>query len=159
MKKRLRSIATQTRKLLENISHDILIKAEPSLAGLCGYASLLLDDVLKKKGYNPQIIKGRGHWFIKCEGYLIDITASQFGQPNVVVRDFAFVQDAINEKRVRQFWWEDNGPDGVDSNHYLRDYYCKLQNVLKKRENDIKAKKLKCLAKAREIREKIDDNR
>lgn len=152
MKKELRSIAVQTRKTLESISREILIEAEPSLAGLCGYASLMLSSALEKKGYHAQIIQGRGHWFVECQGFLMDITASQFGQPSVVVKDYKLAQDAITRRKVKQFWWEPQGIDSVEKNAYLKEYNKRLNGILERRAKDIKDKRLTSLTKANQIR-------
>lgn len=151
MKRKLRNIAAQTRKLLENVSKDLMPSVRPDLGGLCGYGSIMLVDKLKEKGYDPSIISGWGHWFVKCDKYLLDITASQFGQPNVVVRDYEKVQDDIRKERRSHDWWKFANVDDAETNRYLSGYKLEIQRALDRRKATIKQKRLQNL-KMREVR-------
>lgn len=56
------------------------------LCGFCMYGSIMVWQALKRLGRRPLLVEGAGHWFTHCDGYLIDVTASQFGEVDVVVR-------------------------------------------------------------------------
>jgi hypothetical protein len=76
------------------------------LAGYCGYGSVLVWKRLKEAGRKPQMVQGHGHWFTICDGMLVDVTATQFGQSKVVVRDYERVQEMINSGEYRMQWWQ-----------------------------------------------------
>lgn len=71
----------------------------PDLCGACMYGSIMVFNALKELGRDPRLVEGDGHWFTHCDGYLIDITASQFGMKDVEVR----LIDAVDDKTQR-FW-------------------------------------------------------
>lgn len=48
------------------------------LSGWCILTSYVLFHILKRRGYNPEVCKNDGHAFILCDGYYIDVTATQF---------------------------------------------------------------------------------
>lgn len=107
--KLIRKIATQVRAELEkfcNINNTKHFNALPCLGGLCGYGSAMLYEALTKYGFSPQIARGQGHWFVICEGLLVDVTASQFGQPSVVVRDYKKVKEGIHSQKYLMAWWD-----------------------------------------------------
>jgi hypothetical protein len=87
------------------------------LAGYCGYGSVLVWQRLKEAGRSPQMVQGHGHWFTICDGFLVDVTATQFGQPKVVVRDFEKIQKMINSGEYKMQWWQPqqtaNSPCGM----------------------------------------------
>lgn len=60
------------------------------------YGSVLLFDNLKAAGIKSQIVQAHGHYFVVCSGYLVDITASQFGQAKVVVKPYSKVKEMIS---------------------------------------------------------------
>lgn len=60
------------------------------LAGLCIVASIMMFQELRHRGRYPHIVQGCGHWFTHCDGFLIDVTASQFCKPNIVVEKLVF---------------------------------------------------------------------
>lgn len=71
----------------------------PLSAGTCGRTSLLLQKILLAKGRSALWRTGRGvqahgffdgrrwrsHSWVECEGFVLDITADQFGAPPVIV--------------------------------------------------------------------------
>lgn len=65
----------------------------PDLGGACIYGSIIVFMELKRLGRRPLMVYGDGHWFSHCDGYLIDITASQFGMKDVEVFSIAEVRD------------------------------------------------------------------
>lgn len=77
----------------------------PHLGGACAIASAFIFNALEQAGYEAAIVSGRGHTFVVCEGWLVDITATQFGQPGIVVRDYEKLKLALKEKRLEAPWW------------------------------------------------------
>lgn len=94
---KLREIAARARKefIKKNTTYD------RSLLGACGEASVFLAQMLKNEGFNPKIVLGNGHFFVVCDGLLVDITASQFGEDDVVVAQL----DEINRRHPKKDWW------------------------------------------------------
>ena len=100
------AIATKLRKELELLidvcepktSLQILDGSLPDLCGACMYGSIMLFKELKKLGRKPLLVEGNGHWFTHCDGFLIDITASQFGMKDVEV----FPTNRVSDKD--EFW-------------------------------------------------------
>ena len=134
MSSELQDIATRTRTLLENISKELLINAQPNLAGLCGYGSIMLSEELQRNGHKAQIIGGYGHWFVQCdEKYLMDITASQFGQANVIVKDFEEVQKEVKACPGRTDYWKFCNVDSIERSPYLAQYKKQIDAALKKK--------------------------
>lgn len=80
---------------------------DKDLAGLCGHASVILFQRLKKLGMKPKVISGVSHYFVVCNGFLVDITASQFGQAKICVRKYNKVKEIIkSQERCLDFWKE-----------------------------------------------------
>ena len=65
------------------------------LEGFCGIASARLLKHLQAAGLDAKVIEAPpgsySHFFIEVEGYLVDITASQFGKPRIVIRRLSSV--------------------------------------------------------------------
>lgn len=103
--------ATRLRRFMEPVWDDWLAAepwrrgATPS-AGACGRTSLFVRDVLRRRGYDAQWSNGvprraetppigdfgflaHGRWeshaWVTCQGWIVDITADQFGAPPVIV--------------------------------------------------------------------------
>jgi len=101
-----KKIARQVRMELESfVGNHPNFNSQPHLGGLCGYGSVMLHEALKKAGYKSKIASGGGHWFVVCEGFLCDITASQFGQAKIVVRDYEKVKQGILSGNYQMNWW------------------------------------------------------
>jgi len=103
--KKIRKIANRIRKRLEKIATSLLPGVGAHLGGLCGHGALMLHKELTELGRAPQVASGRGHWFVVCDGFLIDVTASQFGQPKVVVRDYEKVKKENGNNLYCRNWW------------------------------------------------------
>lgn len=101
------------------------------LGGLCGLASVFLFDRLTEEGFRPQLVMGDGHYFIECHGWLVDVTATQFGQPSVVVLDYQRVQRYIRDEVRAMFWWNARKlyPSVEDSG--LQEYRTSIQRYVK----------------------------
>lgn len=103
--KEMRRVANRIRKRLEKIATMLHSYTLPHLGGLCGYGSLMLYNELLKLGRKPQIATGGGHWFVVCDEMLVDVTASQFGQPKVVVKDYATVKEQNGNNEYQRTYW------------------------------------------------------
>ncbi len=93
----LRSIAARARQEFVRLNKSY----RADLLGACGEASVFLANTLKKEGFSPKIALGKGHFFVICDAWLIDITASQFGEDDVVVAQL----DDINRRHPKKDWW------------------------------------------------------
>lgn len=97
----------------------------PPSCGACGHSSLLLTMILHEAGYHAAFQTGsplsgdfgfrstngwRGHAWVRCGGFIVDITADQFGGPKVRVtnrrdtryragEDVATVEAGLTHKR------------------------------------------------------------
>jgi len=107
----LHEMATHLRRFMEPVWDDWLA-AEPwrrgptPSAGACGRTSLFVRDALRREGYDavwsngvPRLsetsqigdfgflVHGRweSHAWVTCQGWIVDITADQFGAPPVIV--------------------------------------------------------------------------
>lgn len=112
--KQLRSIAAKTRRTMEKIRNGLYspnncsyVSHTKDLGGLCGYGSVLLYENLTREGFSPEIVSGSGHWFVKCDEYLMDVTASQFGQSKVVVRNYNKIQEGIKKAEYNRYFWSE----------------------------------------------------
>lgn len=86
VKTKLFGIAKKARAKCERVNnkHDLF---PDTLDGMCGIASAYLFKELKKHKLNPTLAENSSHCFILCKGYIVDITASQFGYRRVVVEE------------------------------------------------------------------------
>jgi len=81
------STAEATRKWAEKIGQKE--KWPKNLCGLCIRASVRLFTQLRKRGYRPRIcayIKSPRHFYVKVNGHIIDVTATQFQDETVFIR-------------------------------------------------------------------------
>jgi hypothetical protein len=70
------------------------------LSGLCYDASSFLRRMAKAHGIETELGHGPGHWFVLLGDVVVDITSTQFGQPEkVAVLPLA-------EAAKRGIWWE-----------------------------------------------------
>lgn len=86
MNRKLRNIGKIARRKSEEIVNEMeygLIFE--GLCGFCARGSAILFNELKKRGYEAKIVEGDGHFYVECEGYIIDVTATQFGPFSTVV--------------------------------------------------------------------------
>lgn len=49
-----------------------------TLSGFCARASAMLSWELDRVGISNKIVYSSGHLYIECEGYVVDVTATQF---------------------------------------------------------------------------------
>lgn len=107
MRKEIIKIARKTRAFIVNNKYKIPYYngIPPHLGGLCGHASVILSHNLRQAGMPAQIVTGMGHWFVKCEDFLVDITASQFGQGQVCVRNFNKAVEMAKGNNYNMTWW------------------------------------------------------
>ena len=106
MKNRLTKIAREVRKELIALAPKFYGVPPKHLGGLCAHASAMLFERFRKEELKVQIASGAGHWFTVCEGFLVDITASQFGQAKICVRDYERVVKKVASQEYSMNWWD-----------------------------------------------------
>ena len=67
------------------------------LNGMCAIASWELFKRLKNVGYKPIVCANGGHFFIKLNKYLIDITSKQFDEKAITIMPIS---------KANKWWWE-----------------------------------------------------
>lgn len=77
-KAKIVSIATKARKWAEDYAKRNHFK--PNLACMCAIASAHLFEALTKEGLKAKIAYNSSHCFVLTNGYLVDITATQFNK-------------------------------------------------------------------------------
>ena len=79
----------------------------PNLCGLCYDASCFLYRLAKREGIVTELGRGIGHWFVLFGDTVIDVTATQFEQPERVM------VTSLKQARSRGNWWHlcDRNPD------------------------------------------------
>jgi len=88
MQSQLRNIAYRVRRKMEKLQqkNDFCCWGK-NLDCMCAIASIELFDILSDLNLNPKIAIGFCHAFVSCQGFYIDVTATQFGPyPKVMVR-------------------------------------------------------------------------
>jgi hypothetical protein len=86
---RVKRIATNTRKWAESYQARHQLDFTPNLCGMCSLASYELFKRLKRANLDPKYCLTPHHAFIKCQGHIVDVTATQFyneHQPVTVVK-------------------------------------------------------------------------
>lgn len=71
------------------------------LCGMCAIASAYLLTQLQRAGYPAVAYEGEDHFFVMCDNYVIDITATQFGGDPVVVRSRNSIRNQSEYQRIR----------------------------------------------------------
>jgi hypothetical protein len=109
-------IAKQVRIFCEKYREQKKLWKE-DLGGMCAIASYLIFDILKENEYEPTLVHAEinpigGHCFILCNDYLIDVTATQFGEKEkVIVKKYS-------ELEQKDFWKRNtfiNSKKGIQS--------------------------------------------
>jgi len=80
--KRLEKLAWRARRAFERVAEEDRWPSD--LGGLCLDASEFLWKLAKENGITTEIGEGLGHWFVLFGDMIIDITSTQFGQPEKV---------------------------------------------------------------------------
>lgn len=87
--------------------------APTNLRGWCGVCSRKIFQRLIDKGFHPTFCKvkskGRWHCYVSCFGYIVDVTASQFGdqfKKIIVMKE----RDELNE-----WFWNKDRAEEVDT--------------------------------------------
>jgi len=70
------------------------------LTGLCYHASKFLHAVAVERGIDTQVCGGVGHYFVMYGDFVIDVTSTQFGQPDRVA-----VKPLVEAGKIGP-WWE-----------------------------------------------------
>lgn len=58
------------------------------LGGMCGIAAVRLLKELYREGVRGRIVEGDGHAFVMYKDYILDVTATQFDGPRIVLRKY-----------------------------------------------------------------------
>lgn len=86
--KKIRECAKQAREWAEEVTgpEGPYKYIDESMCGLCAIASVYLGYLLKKAGYQPiYALRVSNHCFIVCEGFVIDVTATQFNRKPIEI--------------------------------------------------------------------------
>lgn len=104
---KLRNIAKRVRRWAEN--NYKAYNVADDLCGMCGVAAYATGRILAKEKIPHEVCIAAmgGHCFVVCDGYLIDVTATQFNQAKIIVRKLS--NDVIDDHwfwRVDRRWKE-----------------------------------------------------
>lgn len=105
MQNRLKKMAKEVREELIKLAPIFYGVPAKTLCGLCGFGSAMLFERFKKEGLDVQIANAVGHWFVVCEGFLVDVTATQFGQAKICVRDYEKTVKKVQSGEYKMEWW------------------------------------------------------
>ena len=107
----LRRIAKEIRAWAE----DNLDDSVGDLSCKCAICSYELFIELKKNGFDSWFAQNDGHAFVICEGYIVDVTATQFGRKNKVS---VLLLSSVSRKA--SFWWGMSKKDDFRKTRSLR---------------------------------------
>jgi len=93
--RKIRYHAYKARKIAER--HSKADGFEEDLYDFCARGSAILWEELNRAGLKAEIVYNPGHVFVYCEGWYVDITATQFGLGKTLVRSEATAQ-RLSEK-------------------------------------------------------------
>ena len=79
---RIKRIAKNVRKWAEELQNKNKFW-DNHLSGMCGIASYELFKRLRRAKFKPTMCFSRGHAFVKCNGFIVDVTATQFCKADV----------------------------------------------------------------------------
>lgn len=118
---KLFAVATQTRQWAEQQSK--LFGMPPTLDGMCGAASVHIVKALKEKGIQSEIALADGHAFVLSSGYVVDVTATQFGEfPPVLVQ--------LRSTLENKWWWKYYKTCSVEEFLYESRHWPELQQPI-----------------------------
>jgi hypothetical protein len=84
-KRKCYNAARRARRWAEANWHRFEVFDE-DLEGMCGIASCILLQELEKEGIDAKIYEAECHAYVMYDGYIIDVTATQFGGPKIMFR-------------------------------------------------------------------------
>jgi hypothetical protein len=92
----IKKVLYQEAKTVRNwaLSHE---NAYRSLQGWCVKCSYKLFKKLRQKKLNPTFCASKYHCFVLCDDFLIDVTATQFGEKPIIVEKFS-------KEHEERFW-------------------------------------------------------
>ena len=105
----LRYYAYKVRRAVENMANgerdsnsvSVSDTRKHVLGGLCARASAMLSYEFDRVGIPHQLVYGSAHIYIECEGYVVDITATQFN-----FKDGRTLIRPLSKMRARSGgWW------------------------------------------------------
>jgi len=112
--RQIRYLVEKVRKAVEQLACDedeLLddnMNCSKTLGGYCARASAMLSYELSKRGIPYKIIHSDwGHIHIQCHGYILDATATQFGNlPKVMMRKVGALEFICVPREVDMKWWQ-----------------------------------------------------
>lgn len=110
------AIATKTREWAEQQAERFGMPE--TLVGMCGVASVHLARALK----DCEIALADGHAFILSGDYLVDVTATQFG-------DFPPVLVQLHSTLEKHWWWEHYKLCSLEEFYYEQRHWPELQQA------------------------------
>jgi hypothetical protein len=123
---RIRRIASNTRQWTEKLQKNKPMTFSSNLRQMCGIASYELFTRLKRAKLNPTLCYSyRGHAFILCHEYIVDVTATQFGPNNpieIVHKDIAI------SRNMGSYWCIDKT---ATTREEVEDFFCGWPNYQK----------------------------
>ena len=108
-------IAMDLRKVMEEEERKLSPRLKNiDLMGKCAIASFRLQRALHEAGFQADFVLGSfidsDHCWVSCSGWIVDITATQFGPFNrvyITEYDARFIPRKLNEpalKEIAEFW-------------------------------------------------------
>jgi hypothetical protein len=94
---KVRRITKASRNVMEHYAKANNFNKD--LGGLCFDASAYLAKRLRRNGIRSKVVASNYHCFLKLKGKIIDITASQFGGPAILIVD----QDKADKVLTRSY--------------------------------------------------------
>lgn len=79
-----KSLLESAKKVRAQLEKYTPRKWNPNFSGLCGLGSALLLKELKSKGIQAEICENNSHAFVRSQGFILDVTATQFGYLRIV---------------------------------------------------------------------------
>lgn len=105
-KRHIRYLATKARKAIECAALDETDSTY--LGGYCARGSAIVAHLLKEEGIPCSLVYSDwGHVYVECMNYVIDITATQFGDfPKVMIRTRDDVYAYCKKIDEYAVWWQ-----------------------------------------------------
>jgi hypothetical protein len=120
---KIREIGTKVRNICLDKYKN---RFDSSLSACCAIASGRLFKELSKVGYKPIIIENQypddddyGHCYVMVEDYVIDVTATQFGQSEPICL-FKYGEHDEKDQESYWYWYNENNRKTYNSVHELR---------------------------------------
>jgi len=116
---KIRPIAERVRAWADDWRRDGPVHFSQDLCGMCAICSTQLHYELEKAGIEGVVLVGnRNHVFLQWKHWIIDITATQFGEERVMIKtrrsvckeDGWWNRDNVFRTREELYAWQHNWP-------------------------------------------------